>query len=227
MDPQGPRNVGAVARVLCNFGLADLRIVSARGDELTRDEEAIATAMAGKGVLRRARICGSLEEARSGLDALVGATKRPGRHRAPIIAPWDLAATVLGSRRRYGFVLGNEVRGLTREQLAACEVLVRIPAIAPHDSLNLAQAACVLAYELRRAAAAGGGGGHAPTRAIDDLLAHVERTLTSGGFLAAGDPLHAMGKIRRYLLRHPPTEREVGLAHAVLQHWDRKSEAGG
>lgn len=220
VEPQGPRNVGAVARVMRNFGLSDLRVV---GDEaIVRDDEAVAYAMAGKGVLAKARVHATLDAARDGLDVLVAATRRPGRHRAPCLTPWDLAATLHGSPRRHGILLGNEVRGLSRESLKACELLVRIPGVAHHDSLNLAQAAGILAYEVRRPAVARESPVEpAELRAIDDLVAHVGRTLSASGFLAPGDPLRALGKVRRYLLRHPPTDREVGLLHAVLQHWER------
>lgn len=219
VEPQGPRNVGGVARVLRNFGFSDLRIV---GDPaIVRHDEAVANAMAGKGVLARALVVASLEEAREGLDALVAATKRPGRRRAPCLAPWELAAMVRGSTRRLGIVLGNEVRGLSRESLRLCELVVRIPALPPDDSLNLVQAVGILAYELRRPAAAEEGPDAAGLRAIDDVVAHAGRTLSAVGFLSPGDPLRALGKVRRYLLRHPPTEREIGLLHAMLQHWER------
>ncbi|MFN7972004.1 MAG: TrmH family RNA methyltransferase [Acidobacteriota bacterium] len=222
VDPEGPRNVGAVCRAMRNFGAGDLRVVGADVDSLLAHDEAIATAMSGKRVLRAARTFPDLAAAREGIDALVGATARPGRRRAPILAPWDLASTILAGKRRIGIVLGNEVRGLDRAQLRQCEFLVRIPALQGADSLNLAQAALVLLWEWRRAELSLEDDGASEPRRIEDLLQHFERTLAARGFLAAGDPLRAMPKLRRFLLRAGPTPREIGLLHAILQHWERQ-----
>ena len=46
------------------------------------------------------------------------------------------------------FVFGNEKTGLSPEEHALCAETVRIPIAADQPSLNLAQAAQILAYEL-------------------------------------------------------------------------------
>jgi tRNA (cytidine32/uridine32-2'-O)-methyltransferase len=46
------------------------------------------------------------------------------------------------------FVFGNEKTGLGQEDLALCAEAVRIPMAADQPSINLAQAAQILAYEL-------------------------------------------------------------------------------
>ena len=46
------------------------------------------------------------------------------------------------------FVFGNEKTGLSREDLALCARAIRIPMAADQPSVNLAQAAQILAYEL-------------------------------------------------------------------------------
>ncbi len=44
--------------------------------------------------------------------------------------------------------MGSERQGLTHEQQAACDVVVRIPMVGRSDSLNLAVATGVMLYEL-------------------------------------------------------------------------------
>lgn len=221
--PEGPRNVGAVARAMRNFGASDLRLVGAGAANHLRDDEAIAAAMAGRDLLESATVHPTLAAARAGLDVLVGATKRPGRRRAPCLAPWDLAAIAVPPRR-YGIVLGNEVSGLTLAQLGSCDFLVRIPTVPRADSLNLAQAACVLLYEWHRRRVVGTSAAAAGDRRVEELLDHFRATLSTQGFLAPADPRHAVAKLRRYFRRRPPTEHEAGLWHAILQHWDRQHE---
>src|SRR5919199_5127 len=45
-------------------------------------------------------------------------------------------------------LMGSERRGLSVEQQAACDVLVRIPMVGTADSLNLAVATSVVLYEI-------------------------------------------------------------------------------
>ena len=47
-------------------------------------------------------------------------------------------------------LMGNEQRGLPDELAGACDVLCRIPMAGQADSLNLASATAVMAYEIRR-----------------------------------------------------------------------------
>jgi TrmH family RNA methyltransferase len=47
-------------------------------------------------------------------------------------------------------VLGSERHGLSDEQLADCDLVVRIPMRGRSDSLNLAVAAGILMYEITR-----------------------------------------------------------------------------
>ena len=50
--------------------------------------------------------------------------------------------------QRVAFVLGNEKTGLSPEDRALCAEAIRIPIAADQPSLNLAQAAQILTYEL-------------------------------------------------------------------------------
>jgi tRNA G18 (ribose-2'-O)-methylase SpoU len=56
-------------------------------------------------------------------------------------------------------VLGSEARGLSPEALERGHLAVRIPMLGGASSLNLAVAAGVLLYEIRRKQASAGGAG--------------------------------------------------------------------
>ena len=63
--------------------------------------------------------------------------------------PWCEAAADAAARgSRVAFVFGNEKTGLSQSDLALCAESVRIPMAADQPSINLAQAAQILAYEL-------------------------------------------------------------------------------
>ena len=72
VNPLHPGNVGATARAMANFGLERLVLV----DPLALDlERARWMATSGKGVLNRARIVGTLDEALEGVSFAIGTTE--------------------------------------------------------------------------------------------------------------------------------------------------------
>jgi len=81
VEPQHPGNVGAVARVMANFGCRELLLVG--GCEI--DDDAMARAKAGRPLLEATRRVGSLAEALA--DAPLGRDQRHcPRRRQPLAA---------------------------------------------------------------------------------------------------------------------------------------------
>jgi TrmH family RNA methyltransferase len=74
----------------------------------------------------------------------------------------DLAYSHVDTRGAICWVMGNEAKGLSREALEACDVVVRIPMPGRAESLNVAAAASILMYEVVRQRMAGGDPVRAP-----------------------------------------------------------------
>jgi tRNA/rRNA methyltransferase len=166
--PSSAENLGAVARVLRNFGLSRLAVVeppawagpprdglgpTGREDALARARR---TARHASGLLESAGLHPDLASALAGTVWACGTTSRAveGRRR---LSPRELAAE-LARRSAAGpvaVVLGEERRGLSDAELVRCAAVCGIPTDAAYDSMNLAQAAAVLAYEVALAAARG------------------------------------------------------------------------
>jgi tRNA/rRNA methyltransferase len=96
----------------------------------------------------------SLREALAPFPRVVGTTStRDRRQAAPLIGPRELperlAADPPGTP--VALVFGPEVGGLTNEELACANLVVRIPCAPVQPTLNLAQAVLILAYELYQA----------------------------------------------------------------------------
>jgi tRNA/rRNA methyltransferase len=166
--PSSAENLGAVARVLRNFGLSRLAVVEPPawagpprdGLGATGREDALArarrTARHASGLLESAGLHPDLASALAGTVWACGTTSRAveGRRR---LSPRELAAE-LARRSMAGpvaVVLGEERRGLSDAELVRCAAVCGIPTDAAYDSMNLAQAAAVLAYEVALAAARG------------------------------------------------------------------------
>ncbi|MBN2195912.1 MAG: RNA methyltransferase [Polyangiaceae bacterium] len=153
VSPHYPENVGAVARAIKTMGFTQLTLV--RPSRIATPEHEMARKMAVKAgdVLAEARRCATLSEALVGRDFVVATTSRRG---VSGVFPPRTAATQIEAAARRGqavaIVLGNEKSGLATEELAIAHTRVRIPMAADQPSINLAQAAQILAYELLVAA---------------------------------------------------------------------------
>src|SRR5471032_3205052 len=88
--PQLAQNIGAVARVMANFGLSDLRLVTPRDG--WPQERAWASASGADWPLDQARVFTTLGDAIADLTVVLATTARPREARLPVITPRQAAA---------------------------------------------------------------------------------------------------------------------------------------
>jgi TrmH family RNA methyltransferase len=147
--PHYPENVGAVARAIKTMGFSQLTLV--KPSRIARPEHEMAQKMAVKAwdVLDAARIVTTLAEALADVDRIFSTTSRRGVSR--VIAPRAAASRALefcDQGQRIAFLFGNEKTGLTSAEIELSHERIRIPMAAAQPSINLAQAAQIVAYEL-------------------------------------------------------------------------------
>ena len=143
--PQLGWNIGAAARAMANFGLGDLRIVAPRDGWPSADARAMA---AGAGdILERARIYATAREAVGDLHRLWATTARHRDMAKPVLTPGEVAQACRSGTLRTGILFGPESTGLANDEVVLADALVRIPTPGRQQSLNLAQAVLVLAWE--------------------------------------------------------------------------------
>jgi len=229
-----PGNIGAVARAMCTMGLDQLRLVAPREFP---SAEATARAAGADGILERARVCASLDEALAGCRFVAGASARLRALPWTAVAPRELAPQLLAesARGEAAVVFGRESSGLSNDELSRCHALLHIPTSEHFSSLNLAMAVQVVCYELRLAmlergdeseAAADRGQGHRePLASAEDLerfYAHLERALVGAGFLNPANPRHLMLRLRRLFNRALPEENEVRILRGILSALEQR-----
>ncbi|GGJ57856.1 RNA methyltransferase [Deinococcus roseus] len=147
VSPKTPGNIGSAARAMKNMGANDLRIVAPRCNVL--DSEAIAFSVHAEELVRQAPIFATLEEATADLDFLMGTTARQRDDLPEPIFPSEVKP-MLAAFQKVGVVFGREESGLTTDELARCQSVLRIPT-SDYASLNLAQAVLLCCYELLQA----------------------------------------------------------------------------
>ncbi len=157
--PQGPQNIGAIARVMNNFGVTDLRIVTPEASALAppfdaRDaddrphhpaaaraaaplaDEARAFAVHADWLLRDAKRCATADEALEDVVFVAATTARP-RENLPVVDAREAASRVADAakRGRVAVVFGNEATGLTNDELRRANLGVMIPT-AGHEEMR-------------------------------------------------------------------------------------------
>jgi TrmH family RNA methyltransferase len=155
VSPHYPENVGAACRALKAMGFSKLCLVTPAPLALPTHPMAQKMAVKSVDVLDAVQLFDDFATAIADSDVVVGTTARRGV--SNVLPPDRLADTLTSlsaEGKRITMVFGNEKSGLTSEQLAHCNLLVRIPLAADQPSLNLAQAVQIITYELFRAALA-------------------------------------------------------------------------
>jgi len=239
--PQSAENLGAVARVMKNFGFARLAVVAppawsgaprgggpgtAGADVLARARR---TARKASDLLDAVEVHRDLRAALGPATWVCGTTSRAVEGR-PWLDPRALGAEV--ARRSAGgevaLVFGEERRGLSDAELAPCHAICTIPTSPAYDSMNLAQAVAVVAYEVA-AAARGGAGAGPPAPAgeparhetVEALWDHARALLSAAGFLNPQNPELILAELRQVLARGEPTQREAELLAGAVRALER------
>lgn len=216
VEPKNEGNIGAVARAMKNFGVADLTLV--RPCALGAD--ARQRAMHGVDVLEAARIVEGLDAALDGADLVAGTsavdTKSEKRFARISMTPREFAAKVSAMEGRLALLFGREDFGLLDDELSRCDVLVKVAASEAYPILNLSHAAAILLYELYAGATMRKG--TRPASGLEKEKVHE----AFDALLAATDyPSHKRARtrmmFRRLLGRAVPSKWEFHALMGVLQ----------
>lgn len=187
------------------------------------DAEATARASGADDVLARARVCGDLDEALQGCRLVIGTSARSRSVGWPALDPRECGREVIAvaARAPVALMFGRESAGLTNAELDRCRFLVRIPSNPAYNSLNLAMAVQVLAYEILMAAGthavAAAGRESVTAEQFEGFMTHLAETLEAIGFADPRQSHTLMRRLRRLFRRADPDEEEINILRGVLK----------
>jgi tRNA/rRNA methyltransferase len=219
---RSPDNLGSIARLMANFGLASLTL----SDPVTHDfRGAERLGVGAESILSSFQIAATLEEALAPVVYAVGSTSRTQLKRHTPLTPEEGIARLKAhaSRGPVALVLGGEKRGLSDAELALVQDVIVIPTPGPHPSMNVSQAAGVLFYLCARAGleAVPQEAPGARLGTVAALEKKLEGLLGRAEFLNPQAPEHALKELTRALVRGRLSQREVELWLAACTHLDR------
>jgi tRNA/rRNA methyltransferase len=232
-------NVGACARAMKTMGFDDLVLVAPRWPNVLRREETIQRASGALDVLKHARIVDTLDEALDGMTHLCATAMTPRDFGPPTRVPREhfqmLLSQELPGQTEQGqqvekscnsgvaFLFGSERFGMRNEDVYRCHVCLSIPSSPQFGSLNLGAALQVIAYDWRVAL------GAYPVQAVTaeavladatqvaGMLAHLEQSLVSIGFLDPQAPKKLMPRLNQLFNRAGVTQEEVHILRGIAK----------
>jgi tRNA/rRNA methyltransferase len=237
VSPRNPLNMGAAARAMANFGFARLAVVAPYAPHWREARSAVGAPQ----LLRRARECSTLAEAVADSTLVIGTgTLQSRRPTQPVVSLPALAPRVsreLAQGGHVALVFGPEKHGLTRDDLAHCQLFVGIPTHAEQPSMNLGQAVSVCLYELATAvlrqasndgrSSSASGADASPSATSGDLErlgCLIEETMRAAGYsprvMQASNRYDLRLTLRRLNLNPADTRRLFGLFRRIL--WSLK-----
>ncbi len=232
--PQMGENIGAAARAMLNFGVSGLRLVNPRDG--WPNPKAAAMASGASAVVDGAQVFETLDAALADCTYVLATTARQRELSLPVISPGE-AAAAMQSRvtvgERCAVLFGGERSGLSSEDVARADAVLSIPVNPAFASINLAQAALIVAYEWARAGEsvilpAGDPLASEPPATREDVARlndHIEKELDAAGYFFPPEMRDIMARnIRVALTRAGFTESEVRTLRGAVKALAKKGQ---
>jgi tRNA/rRNA methyltransferase len=191
VEPQGPVNVGHVARLLRNFGVGKLYLVNPKVDISV----AAVYASRASDLLDEAVVT-TFDEVRKENDLLIATTAVRARKKSNVIRrvvrPERLHELVSAARTS-SLVFGRDSTGLTNQEIRACDATTTIETSRQYKALNLGHAVAIVLYLVSRR---GNGRGIEQSRVAREVFARslLELGRASGVARHRTDNLFEVGK---------------------------------
>jgi len=222
VEPNGPLNVGSVARLCSNFEVEELRIVSPKCDIFSL--EAKKMALKGQKFLDHCKIFDNLEKAIFDCDLVIASCGRIDVSKDSFfessedILHWTKSFKKLNN---LAIIFGREDRGLTNSELLLANKTFNIPTSQKNPSLNLSHAVSIVLYELNRSSKRKFNKESevfnlASSKQIHDSFVEIEELLLEVGYLLKHTSRAKINKFKNYILRANTSMQEINVLRGIV-----------
>ena len=225
VEPQMGENIGAAARAMLNFGISGLRLVKPRDG--WPNEKAGAMAAGAAIVIDQATVFETLEDAIADCSCVLATTARSREILLPVHDPAGAARTLkdrVDGGDKCAVLFGGERSGLSNDHIARTDGIISIPVNPAFASLNLGQAALIVAYEWAQAdgresfASALEKTTPVSKEDLERFHAHLEDELEAAGYFYPLEKKDVMARnLRAAFSRASFTEGEIQTLRGVIK----------
>ena len=223
VEPNGPLNVGSVARLCANFEVDELRIVSPKCEIFS--SEAKKMAVKGLEYLDKCKIFKNIEQAIFDCDLVLASCGRIETCKdSSFESPEDILKWIssFSQINNLAVLFGREDRGLTNSELLLAQKIFNIPTSHNYPSLNLSHAVSIILYELNKASNNKlkkklKNFNLASSNEIYESFLQIEEMLIRTGFLQKHTSLAKLTKFKKYILRAKTTSHEINILRGIIR----------
>ena len=144
--PQLPENIGMVARVMHNFGIKDLIVISPRDNWL--NSKSINAAKKATKIIKNIKVYNELEDALSNFSYVVATTNRGRYLEKNLTNDFKFIKRKIIVNKKTAILFGPENSGLSNEDLRLSDIIFTIETSSKSNSLNLSHAVTILCHKL-------------------------------------------------------------------------------
>lgn len=224
VEPQMGENIGACARAMMNCGFKDLRIVNPRDG--WPNEKAEAMSAGAMDMLNPIHVYDTVQEAIADCHYIYATAADPRDMVKPLLTARRAAQDIksrIKDNQQVAVLFGRERTGLNNQEISLTHDHISIPLNPDFNSLNLGQAALLIAYEFYQLEdhddykLPTGKSFPAEAKDFNEMFARLETELEERRFFKAPEMKETMSRnIRNFLSRGAPTDQEVKTFHGVI-----------
>ena len=222
VEPNGPLNVGSVARLCSNFEVDELRIVSPKCDIFSL--EAKKMALKGQKYLDHCKVFDNLEKAIFDCDLVLASCGRIDVSKDSFFESSEDVfnwTTSFKKINNLAIIFGREDIGLTNSELLLANKIFNIPTSQNNPSLNLSHAVSIALYELNKSSKRNFDQelivfNLASSKQIHDSFLEIEELLLKIGYLLKHTSKAKISKFKNFILRANTSMHEINVLRGIV-----------
>ena len=222
VEPNGPLNVGSIARLCSNFEVEELRIVSPKCDIFSLDAKKMA--LKGQKYLDNCKIFDDLKNAIFDCDLVIASCGRVDVGKDLLFESSEDILNWISSFSKVNnlaIVFGREDRGLTNNELLLANKTLNISTSKNNPSLNLSHAVSIVLYELNKSPKRTFNKelevfNLASSKQIHDSFVEIEAMLLEVGYLLKHTSRAKISKFKNYIYRANTSIQEMNVLRGIV-----------
>ena len=222
VEPNGPINVGSIARLCANFEVNELRIVSPQCDIFSL--EAKKMALKGQIYIDNCNVFNNLKQAIFDCDLVLATCGRIDLGKdiecesPEAISKWISSFDGINN---LAILFGREDRGLSNSELFLAHKIFNIKTSQNYPSLNISHAASIILYELNKCSNKNVKEDLkvfelASSKQINESFLELKEMLIRTGYLFEHTAFSKISKFKKYILKAKTSRDEINVLRGVV-----------
>ena len=223
VEPNGPLNVGSIARLCSNFEVNELRIVSPQCNIFSL--EAKKMSLKGQKYIDNCKVFNSIESAIFDCDLVLATCGRADlSNDIECESPEDISKWISSFEEinNIAILFGREDRGLTNFELLFANKIFNIKTSKNYPSLNLSHAVAIILYELNKCKKDNQQNDTkvfdlASSKQIYESFKELEEILIRTGYLFEHTSFSQISKFKKFVLKAKASSKEINILRGIVR----------